>query len=126
MKTLVLGLLFAPLLALAGEDGLPDRDTLARLEQAGGPGFGTCAAYYFLAARGHPATDYDTLYTSGEFSLNSAILLHGRTDGPKPMEEASRVMMAEIDQDWRLIDRLDKHYAASCDALIRSAGYVPP
>ena len=125
MKLWQFGFLLLPSLALA-ESGLPARDALQKLDQAAEPGFGVCAAYYFLAARGHPVTDYDALYTAGEFSLNSATVVHGRTDGPKQMEQASGRMMAEMDQDWRRIEVLDKHYAPPCDALLKEAGYAAP
>jgi len=126
MKHLLIGVLLAPLLALADEAGPPAREALAPLEQPGQPGFGDCAAYYFLAARGHPATEYDALYTAGEFSMNSATILHGKGEGAKQMEVASGRMMTEMDQNWLHIGILDKRYASSCAALLRNAGYGAP
>jgi hypothetical protein len=122
---LVLLAVFSPLAVAGDEPAMPERATLALLEIPGRPAFGVCAAYYFLAARGHPATRYDELYTSGEFSLNSSTLLHGPMESEKVMETTSGVMMREIDEDWRKIAILDKHYANDCAALLRDAGYSP-
>jgi hypothetical protein len=87
------------------------------------PGFATCAAYYFLAARGHGVRDYDRLYSAGEFSLNEATRQHGRTAAEHKMEAASGVMMREMHQDWREIAALDGQYGGSCETLLRDAGY---
>lgn len=88
------------------------------------PGFATCAAYYFLAARGHGVQDYDRLYQAGEFSLNEATRRRGRSAATAKMEAASSRMMKEMHQDWREIAVLDRDYAAPCEALLRDAGHV--
>jgi hypothetical protein len=88
-----------------------------------GPGFATCASYYFLAARGHGVRDYDRLYTSGEHSLNLAATRHGQDAATQKMEAASNTMMTEMRQDWREIGRLDARYADACDTLLRDAGF---
>ena len=90
------------------------------------PSFATCAAYFFLAARGNAASRYDYLYSAGEFSLNQAVREHGRPDAEARMGSDSSTMMKEIDQDWRLVDRLEKKYAGSCEALLRDAHFDVP
>jgi hypothetical protein len=90
------------------------------------PGFPTCAAYFFLAARGHDAARYDALYRAGEFALNTAITAQGRPAAEARMGSESTIMMGEIDQDWRLIERLDRKYAGSCEALLRDAHFDLP
>jgi hypothetical protein len=107
------------LLILTGTSGASFADDLG----SEGPGFATCAAYFFLAARGHGVTDYDRLYTSGEHSLNQASHRHGRHAATAKMEDASRGMMVEINQDWREIAVLDKHYGGACDKLLRDSGF---
>lgn len=87
------------------------------------PAYASCAAYFFLAARGHDAKHYDALYSAGEFSLNQAIIAHGRATAETRMENDSAVMMREIDQDWRLIERLDHKYGGACEALMRDAHF---
>jgi hypothetical protein len=90
------------------------------------PMFATCAAYYFLAARGSAAARYDHLYTAGEFALNQAVREQGRPAAEVRMGNDSTVMMGEIDQDWRLVDRLEQKYGGSCDALLRDAHFEAP
>lgn len=90
------------------------------------PGYPTCAAYFFLAARGHEAARYDALYRAGEFSLNVAIKSLGRPDAEARMGSDSTVMMREIDQDWRLVERLDRKYGGACEALLRDAHFDMP
>lgn len=90
------------------------------------PGFPTCAAYFFLAARGHDASRYDALYRAGEFALNAAITAQGRAAAEARMGSESTIMMKEIEQDWRLIDRLDKKHAGACEALMRDAHFDLP
>ncbi len=87
------------------------------------PGFGTCAAYYFLAARGHGVRDYDRLYSAGEFALNQATQRHGKLSANGKMEAMSGVMMEEIHQDWRNIGLLDQRYGSVCETLLREAHY---
>jgi hypothetical protein len=87
------------------------------------PGFGTCAAYYFLAARGHGVRDYDRLYSAGEFALNQATQRHGKAAANGKMEAMSGNMMKEIHQDWRDIDILDQRYGGACETLLREAHY---
>lgn len=87
------------------------------------PGFASCAAYYFLSARGHGMQDYDRLYSAGEFSLNEAARRHGRPAADQRMGESSGAMMTAIDQDWRNIQVLDAAYGAACETLLRDAGY---
>ena len=87
------------------------------------PGFATCAAYYFLAARGHGVKDYDRLYSSGEYSLNHASERHGKQAATTKMETASGAMMDEMHQDWREIATLDGYYLVSCESLLRDAGF---
>ncbi len=87
------------------------------------PGFGTCAAYYFLAARGHGVRDYDRLYSAGEFALNQASQRHGKPAANGKMEAMSGVMMKEIHQDWREIAKLDQRYGEPCETLLRDAHY---
>jgi len=103
---------------------LPGR--AATPEEAYRPMFATCAAYYFLAARGSAAARYDHLYTAGEFALNQAVREQGRPAAEARMGSDSTVMMGEIDQDWRLADRLEKKYGGSCDALLRDAHFEAP
>jgi hypothetical protein len=93
-------------------------------EEQARPGFASCAAYYFLAARGHGMQDYDRLYSAGEFSLNEAAGRHGRPAAEQRMGEASRLMMTAIGQDWRNIKVLDDAYGASCETLLRDANYT--
>jgi hypothetical protein len=88
--------------------------------------FATCAAYFFLAARGNAATRYDHLYSAGEFALNQAVLEQGRPAAEARMGSDSTVMMGEIDQDWRLVERLEKKYGGACDALLRDAHFDAP
>lgn len=100
--------------------------TLAAEEVQYRPGFTTCAAYFFLAARGHDAARYDALYRAGEFALNVAIRADGRPMAEQTMGSESTVMMREMDQDWRQIDRLDRKYAGACEALLRDAHFDEP
>lgn len=90
------------------------------------PAYHTCAAYFFLAARGHDASRYDALYSAGEFSLNIAITADGRPYAETRMASDSTVMMKEIDQDWRKIERLDRKYGGACEALMRDAHFEAP
>lgn len=90
------------------------------------PEFHTCAAYFFLAARGHDAGRYDALYRAGEFSLNIAITADGRPHAETRMASDSTLMMQEMDQDWRKIDRLDRKYGGACEALMRDAHFETP
>ncbi len=83
------------------------------------PGFATCAAYYFLAARGHGVRDYDRLYSAGEFAMNQATQRLGNAAANTKMAAASGTMMKEIHQDWREIEILDQRYGASCETLLR-------
>ena len=108
------------------EDGLPKIAVIKGLETPERPTFGACAAYFFTAARGHPAPFYDSYYSAGEFSLNAAVLLHGAQEGNRMMEKASATMMDEMDRDWQKIRVLDLRHAPPCEALMRDAGYVPP
>ena len=85
-------------------------------------GFATCAAYYFLAARGHGMQEYDRLYSNGERSFNEAAKRHGKAAADAKMTQASTGLMKEIHQDWRAIDILDKKYGATCEDLLRDAG----
>lgn len=96
----------------------------ASAEDQSRPGFATCAAYYFLAARAHGMQDYDRLYSAGEFSLNEAARRHGHPAAEKRMGEASGHMMRAIEQDWRNIKVLDDAYGASCETLLRDARYI--
>ena len=91
--------------------------------QAEEAGYATCAAYYFLAARGHGKQDYDRLYTSGEFSFNEAARRHGKAAADAKMGEVSTGMMRDIHQDWRAIDILDKKYGAPCATLLQESGF---
>lgn len=93
------------------------------VEESYRPGFSVCAAYYFLAARGHGVKDYDALYTAGEFSLNEAIRLYGRAAANGEMERASGIMMDEIDRDWRKVHVIDVKYGGSCEILLRDAHF---
>ena len=95
----------------------------APLQPAEPPGFATCAAYYFLAARGHGVQDYDRLYSSGEFSLNEAAKRHGKPSADAKMTAASGLMMKEMHQDWREVVILDTKYATACMALTGDAGF---
>ncbi len=95
----------------------------ATAEQSASPGFATCAAFYFLAARGHGIKEYDSLYSAGEFSLNEAIKRHGKPAADQKMEHASTEMMREIHQDWRDIAILDARYGDRCDTLLRDADH---
>ncbi len=95
-------------------------------DEAYRPMFATCAAYFFLAARGSAATRYDHLYSAGEFALNQAVLEQGRPAAEARMGSDSTVMMGEIDQDWRLVERLEKKYGGACDALLRDAHFEAP
>jgi len=90
------------------------------------PAYHTCAAYFFLAARGHEAKRYDALYSAGEFALNQSILEHGREEAEHRMGSESGVMMTEIERDWRLIERLDRKYGGACEALLRDAHFEAP
>lgn len=90
------------------------------------PAYHTCAAYFFLAARGHDAKRYDALYSAGEFALNQSILEHGREEAERRMGSESGVMMNEIERDWRLIERLDRKYGGACEALLRDAHFEAP
>jgi len=112
--------------ALEDDNGLPKLSEIKGLETPERPSFGACAAYFFTAARGHPAPFYDSYYSAGEFSLNAAVLLHGAQDGNRMMEKASATMMDEMDRDWQKIRVLDLRHAPPCEALLRDAGYVPP
>lgn len=89
------------------------------------PGFASCAAYYFLAARGHDVTQYDALYSAGEFSLNEAIKRHGKVAQSK-MESRSAEMMQSIAKDWRRVAELDRDFSRPCETLLRDAGFTPP
>ncbi len=93
--------------------------------QGEAPGFATCAAYYFLAARGHDVTQYDALYSAGEFSLNEAIKRHGQAAQGK-METSSTDMMHSIAKDWRRVAELDQKFSSPCETLLRDAGFQPP
>lgn len=115
-------LAFAALALLGG----PAQAQSAPEEDSYRPGFATCAAYFFLAARGHAASRYDHLYSAGEFALNQATLAQGRPAAEARMGSDSGVMMREIDQDWRLVERLDKKYGGSCEALLRDANFEAP
>lgn len=97
----------------------------ALAEDASAPGFASCAAYYFLAARGHDVRQYDALYSAGEFSLNEAITRHGKAAQGK-MESRSADMMQSIGKDWRRVAELDQRYARPCETLLRDAGFVAP
>jgi glycine/D-amino acid oxidase-like deaminating enzyme len=88
------------------------------------PGFATCAAYYFLAARGHGVQDYDRLYRAGEFSLNEATRRRGQQAATAKMEQASSRFMQQIHQDWRQIALLDRDYETPCARLLEAAGHV--
>lgn len=112
--------------ALEDDSGLPKLSEIKGLETPDRPTFGHCAAYFFSAARGHAAPFYDRYYTAGEFSLNSAVLLHGAQAGNRMMEKASAAMMDEMERDWQKIRVLDLRHAPPCEALLRDAGYVPP
>jgi len=90
------------------------------------PAFHTCAAYFFLAARGHDAKRYDALYSAGEFALNQSILEQGREQAENRMGSESGVMMGEIERDWRLVERLDRKYGGACEALLRDAHFEAP
>jgi len=90
------------------------------------PAYHTCAAYFFLAARGHDARRYDALYSAGEFALNRSILEQGRAQAEARMGSESGVMMDEIERDWRLVDRLDRKYGGACEALLRDAHFAEP
>lgn len=96
------------------------------VEQPYRPGFSTCAAYYFLSSRGHGVKEYDALYSAGEFSLNEATRLRGQEVANSEMEEASGVMMGEIDRDWRKIGVIDEKYGPSCEILLRDANFEYP
>lgn len=85
------------------------------------PGFASCAAYYFLAARGHGMQDYERLYGAGEFALNEAARRHGRAAAEARMGEVSGAMMELIERDWRNIERLDARYAGRCEVLLEDA-----
>lgn len=98
----------------------------ATVEESYRPGFATCAAYFFLAARGNPAARYDYLYSAGEFALNQASLAQGRAAAEARMGSDSGVMMREIEQDWRLVARLEEKYGGSCEALLRDAHFEAP
>ncbi len=87
------------------------------------PGFATCAAYFFLAARGHGMRDYDRLYSSGEHSLNLAAKRHGREAATAKMGIASNTMMAAMHQDWREIATIDLRYASACEGLLRDVDF---
>lgn len=89
-------------------------------------GFATCAAYYFLAARGHGVDQYEQLYSAGELSLNEAVRRHGREAAERRMGRASTAMMGEMERDWRLVGRLDAHYGRQCETLLRDAGLGAP
>jgi len=95
----------------------------SRAQSAGEPGFASCAAYYFLAARGHGVRDYDRLYAAGEFALNTATRHHGQAAAQHKMAEVSGDMMREMHQDWREIALLDTRFEGPCDALLREAGH---
>ncbi len=123
---LLLGLCW-PVASLAqDENGLPEMSVVKALEAPERPSFSECAAYFFLAARGHPAPLYDGFYSAGEFSLNAAVLLHGAQPANHAMEEASAKMMTEIKQDWQNIAVLVRNHAPSCEALLRDAEFVAP
>ncbi|MSR15088.1 MAG: hypothetical protein EXR86_11110 [Gammaproteobacteria bacterium] len=98
-------------------------ESAAEGDSTTGPGFATCASYFFLAARGHGVRDYDRLYSSGEHSLNVAAQRHGKDAATTKMEAASNTMMAEMHQDWREIAVLDSRYADACDTLLRDTGF---
>ncbi|MGD9602310.1 MAG: hypothetical protein AB7O21_00810 [Gammaproteobacteria bacterium] len=108
------GLLLALLPVLAGADAV---------NEPADPGFASCAAYYFLAARGHGMQDYDRLYSAGEFALNEAIRRHGDPAARARMERVSGTMMDEFGRDWRRIEVLDRHYGAPCERLLRDAEF---
>lgn len=112
---------FALGLALAGSGPATAQESP---EQSYRPGFAVCAAYYFLASRGHAMRDYERLYSAGEFSLNEATKLHGQEPANHDMEMASGAMMMEMRQDWREIAILDKKYAGSCEILLIDAEFV--
>lgn len=94
-------------------------------EQGEAPGFATCAAYYFLAARGNDIRQYDALYSAGEFSLNEAIKRHGKA-GQGRMESSSADMMQSIAKDWRRVAELDSEFSRPCETLLRDAGFRAP
>ena len=126
LAPLLMGLC-GPMVSVAqDENGLPEMSVVKTLEAPERPTFGKCAAYFFLAARGHPAPLYDGFYSAGEFSLNAAVLLHGAQDGNKAMETASAEMMKEISQDWQNIAVLVRNHAPACEALLRDAEFVAP
>jgi len=118
-KPILLSVAFA-----GGVLGLPAVD--AESVETYRPTYATCAAYFFLAARGSAATRYDQLYSAGEFALNQAVLEQGRPAAESRMGSDSTVMMEEIDQDWRLVERLENKYGGSCDALLRDAHFEAP
>ena len=91
--------------------------------QADEAGYATCAAYYFLAARGHGMQDYERFYTSGEFSFNEAARRHGKAAADTKMGQVSTGMMRDIHQDWRSIEILDKKYGAPCATLLHESGF---
>ncbi|MBM4227991.1 MAG: hypothetical protein FJ164_09625 [Gammaproteobacteria bacterium] len=99
--------------------------TTGLTEPAGAPGFATCAAYYFLAARGNDVTQYDALYSAGEFSLNEAIKRHGKAAQGR-MESTSADMMQSIAKDWRRVAELDPEFSRPCETLLRDAGFRAP
>lgn len=116
--------LFAALLAGIGLNAAAaDRDSAASPYR---PAYHTCAAYFFLAARGHDAKRYDALYSAGEFALNQSILEYGRQEAETRMGSESGVMMTEIERDWRLVERLDRKYGGACEALLRDAHFEAP
>jgi hypothetical protein len=123
---LLLGLCL-PVASLAqDENGLPEMHVVKALEAPERLAFSECAAYFFLAARGHPGPLYDGFYSAGEFSLNAAVLLHGAQPANHAMEAASAKLMAEIKQDWQNIAQLVRSHAPPCEALLRDAEYLPP
>lgn len=94
----------------------------AQQGESSAPGFATCAAYYFLTARGHGMQDYDRLYSAGETSLNEAVRRHGK-QAHGLMETRSTGMLQAIGKDWRRVDELDRDYGAACETLLREAGH---
>ena len=99
---------------------------LQRLNASMPLGFAGCATYYFLAARGHSAKEYDALYRAGEFGLNQASVLEGAEMANRGVETHAAALMQEMASDWRKIAVLDRQYAEPCAALMLAAGFKKP
>ena len=77
----------------------------------------SCSAYFFSAANAKGVADYESLYGSGEYTVNLAVSAIGNDAALKQFNVSSENINRLMQKRWSDFYKVDEHYREQCAAL---------